>query len=598
MKKWICSFITVLLVFGITGCNKESDKKPLVIGSDQFSGYFIPSDGLSSAASDSSIRTLLHDGGTLYLTDDGTLKINETSIKEMKREEETDGSVTYTFTLQDMKWSDGTDISADDYIFALLLAASPAYAKAGALDTSGEAFVGYWDYYDGISEVFAGIQKISDASFSLSIDAAQLPYYWELAFINAMPYPMHALTQEGEYIQSDTSGSSFVGDMEQAVEQFVTTYNETQSPNCGPYSLESYENGQVSLKRNPLYMGDRDGDKPEIETIIVKEVFPDTAMDALLAGEIDLLEPVMERDKIDAGKKGVEEGKLQSVSYARNGYGTFSMKTDNGPTGEAEVRRGIAYLLDREALLQDVIGSYGEVLDSDYALSQWMVKEHKDFHLPYTYALSIKKANEQLDTSTYRFEEDGVTLWDASKAKDGYYRYNDKLEVLSIRHLATDDNPVSDIVEAQMMKNSIQAGIAYTIERIDDAGLMDAYYFSSENGEPTTYNAFTLGTEYGMIPDPYYASFACEYVDTSANPSNYCNAKMDELMNTLRHSDPEDTEGFIKAWKEYIAYYNEEIPQIPLYTSEYFGFANGKLQGFQSTTYNNWAANISKLTWK
>lgn len=598
MKKWLYSIIVCLLVIGISGCSKESDRKSLIVGSEPFSDYFIPSDGLSISASDASIRTLLHDGGTLYLEDDGTLNINETVIKDMLRVEEEDGSVTYTFTLQDMLWSDGISITADDYIFALLLAASPAYAQAGALDTSGEALAGYWDYYDGISEVFSGISKVSDTSFSLTIDATQLPYFWELAFVNAMPYPMHALIQEGEYIQSDASGATFVGDMNHAVEVFITTYNETQSPNCGAYSLESYENGQVSLKKNPLYMGDKDGDKPEIETIVVKEVFADTAMDALLAGEIDLLDPVMEANKIDAGIQGVEDGILQHVSYTRNGYGVFAMKTDKGPTSEVEVRRGIAYLLDREALLQDVIGGYGSVIDSDYTLSQWMVKEVRDVELPYAYALSIKKANEQLDASSYRFEQDGVTPYDSTKAAADYYRYNANKEVLEVRHLATDNNPVSDIVEAQMMKNSVQVGIAYSIDRIDDAGLMDAYYFSSENGIPTTYNAFTLGTEYGMIPDPYYASFACEYANTSANPSNYCNPKMDELMNTLRHSDAMDKDSFIKAWKEYIAYFNEEIPQLPLYTSEYYSFADKELQGFHPTTYNNWAAQISKLAWK
>lgn len=598
MKKRIISFIICILMMSLSACSKQEQAKPLIVGSDQFSDYFIPSDGLSSAASDASIRTLLHDGGTLYLDDEGVLQINNTIIKEFTRSEEENGNVTYTFTLQDMVWSDETAITADDYIFSLLLSASFAYAQAGALDASGEGLVGYWDYYDGISEVFTGITKVSDTSFSLTIDAAQLPYYWELAFVNVIPYPMHALTQKDEFIQSDEKGSFFVGDMERAVKEFITTYNTTQAPNCGPYSLTSYENGQVTLKRNPHYMGDAYGNKPVIETLIVKEVFSDTAMDSLLAGEIHILDSVMEADKIDAGKQGVEDGILQSSSYARNGYGIFSMKTDQGATREAEVRRAIAYLIDRESLVQDVIGGYGSTLDSDYALSQWMVKEAEDIKLPYIYAQSIKKANEQLDASSYRYEQDGVSPWDSSKATEGYYRYNAQQECLEIRHLATDDNPVSDVVEAQLMKNAPQAGIRYQVDRSDDAGLMDAYYYSSENGAPTTYNAFTLGTEYGMIPDPYYASFACAYVNTSANPSNYCNVKMDELMDTLRHRTPDDKEGFLQAWKEYIMYYNEELPQIPLYTSEYYSFASQELKGFHPTTYNNWAAQISKLSWK
>lgn len=598
MKKFIFVLTALLLVSSVTGCSNSGRKRTLVVGSETFSGYFIPSEGLSNSAADATIRDLLHGGELVYIDETGELAINKTVVKEHERSVGDNGDVTYRITIADMLWSDGEAITSDDYIFAFLLAASPAYAAAGALDASGEGLLGYWDYYDGVENRFAGLQKIDDTTFSFIIDAQSLPYFWELMYIAVSPYPMHALTQDNETIQSSESGSFFDGDMEKAVDTFITTYNETQSPSCGAYTLETYENNQVSLNVNPNFIGDEEGLKPTIEHIIVKEIFEDTAMDALIANEIDLLEPVLESDKIDAGKAAADEGKLQAFSYPRNGYGVFAMKDDQGATKEVEVRRALAYLIDRTSLTKEVMGTYGSVIDSDYALDQWMVKESKELDLPYTYAYSIKQANEQLDASSYRFERDGTTPFDPSKAAKDYYRYNEAQEVLEIRHLATDDNQVSDIIEHQLMKDAASVGIKYRMDRSDEAGIQEAYYLSGVSGTPTPYNAFTLGSEFASIPDPYYASISCDFVNTTANPSNYCDEKMETIMADMRYSDPNDAEGFLEAWKAYIAYYNETLPQIPLYTSTYYGFASSELEGYQPNAYQSWASQIAQIHWK
>ena len=64
---------------------------------------------------------------------------------------------------------------------------------------------------------------------------------------------------------------------------------------------------------------------------------------------------------------------------------------------------------------------------------------------------SLSNANASLDASPYKFEADGVTPWDASKATaDGeYFRHTAEGEKLVVKHKGTDDNTVTDAVENQ-----------------------------------------------------------------------------------------------------------------------------------------------------
>lgn len=598
MKKGRIGLLLLCLVFVMASCSNQKETNQLVVGMDgTFSGYFMPSEGFMNTVNDDTIRKLVHDGDLVTFDENGLLQLNNTNIKHYTRTKQDNGDITYTFEINDFRWSDDEPVTADDYLFAILLAASPEYQAAGAVDATGEGLLGYWDYYLGENQCFSGIVKHTDTSFSLTVDHEELPYYWELTFVSIVPYPMHALINENETLISDESGTSFDGDMEAAVAKFIGEYNDTLTPSYGPYVFESYESGQVTLAQNENYIGDASGNKPKIERIIIKEMNYETAMKALINREIDILEPVMEKNMIEQGKAAVKEGKLQAVDFSRNGYGVMAMKSNLPGTEEKEVRRALAYMVNRNQLIQHIAGAYGMSVDSDYVPSQWMASEVDDIPMSYAYTYSISKANEQLDLSTFRYESDGKTPFDVKKASKTYLRHNEKKEPLKLRHLAVDGNVVSEMIEAQLMEASAKVGIDYQMERGDETAVFDQLYFAAEQGLKENYHLFTFGIEFAAIPDPYYASIACDYANTSANPSNFCDPQLDGLIQKLRHTDPEDKEGFLQAWKEYLSYFNEVLPMFPLYTNTYTGFAHPELKNYHPTTYQSWADQISKLSW-
>ncbi|UPU39159.1 hypothetical protein MX850_11875 [Erysipelothrix sp. Poltava] len=51
--------------------------------------------------------------------------------------------------------------------------------KVASMESTGDELLGYNAYSTGESKVFEGVKLIDDNTFSLTIDKANLPYYFE-----------------------------------------------------------------------------------------------------------------------------------------------------------------------------------------------------------------------------------------------------------------------------------------------------------------------------------------------------------------------------------------------------------------------------------
>lgn len=379
---------------------------------------------------------------------------------------------------------------------------------------------------------------------------------------------------------------------------FGSDYRFAPTVSCGPYSFISFENKQVKLVKNDNFAGTWDKKTPSIETIIVKTVNATLDVDMLVNGEVDIVQGVVEGDKIEKAKAAEN---VQESTYARNGFGNVPMHTDFGATKEKEVRHAIAYILDKDDLINNILGGYGTTVNSDYATAYWtyQVKKAELDSKLINYAFSIDKANAELDNSSYKFEADGVTPFDVTKAGEGYYRHNAAGEELVITHLGTNDNPVTDTIELQLKQNAPKVGIHFNIERTDFAGLLDAYYYGATKPEgERKYNTFNMASNFDDAPDPYYSSYACDFAGTPSNATNTCDPELDEIIQRLRHTPSEDTETFADIWVEYQVKWNDIMPMVPIYANQYYDFADADLNGFNTTPFASWAQIICDMSWK
>ncbi len=596
----LCSLMALTLVACGSGDSKVN-KDTLVVGTPELSGDFL--DGFGNSSYDLMVKNMLYGYTTYYYNAAGEYLLDNTAIKDVVINDEADGSKTYTFTVNEgLKWSDGETLDANDYVFALLWGASKQWVDAGASSLDGEGLKGKKEYVAGETDVFAGVKLIDDYTFSATIAAEELPFFYEASLVAITPKPQHVFSADSTIETTDAGAKLVAADLSGDMAKIAdgdNAYRYAPTAVSGPYKFVSFKNQIVTLEINEEFAGDPDGDKPTIPTVIVKYVDQSTDMDTLIKGDVDILNGVVEGDKIEKAKAEVEEGNLKESNYARNGYGYVAMATEYGTTSIKEVRHAIAYILDNDEIINSVLGGYGSSVYGDYGVAQWMYKDNAEaIDGLTTYAFSVTKANESLDKTDYKFEADGVTPWDSAKAveADDYYRYNSNGEVLEIKHFGTDDNTVTDAIENQFNANGPRAGMKITVTRGDFDSLLSNYYYRYEQTDEEKYNTFNLAVGFTAVYDPY-RTYHTDFLNTWENATQTNSPILDELSVSLRQTAPENVDEYSAKWLEFQTAWNEYLPLVPIYSNSYFDFYNAGLEGIETTPLKDWSTMVSKIKW-
>ncbi len=579
--------------------NSKVPQDTLMVGTAEMSGDFIS--GFGNNAYDLSIKTLT--GGyieTYSLTNDGDIVLNETVVKDLGIADDSDGNKTYTFTLhEDLFWNNGDSITAQDFVASIMWYSAPEWAEAGGSSAGYDALVGYEDYNTGASEVFAGVQLISDYEFSVTVSAEHFPYYWES--INAMIGPTHSATYLPECeIVSTEAGTELVfseGDLLANCNRIATTERYAPTVTCGPYTFVSFENQTVTLELNEYFKGDFNGDKPTIQKVVQKAIPQDTNVEWVLNGEVDLVTSIVEGEKIEAAKTS---DAVSYQSYLRSGFGYLAMMCDVGPTADVNVRWALASLIDRTSVVDYVLGGYGSTVDSEYGIGQWMYMEKaaelQESLKPISFNIDV--ANDYLDQTEWTFEADGTTAFDSTKAtEDGsYLRHNAAGEPLVINHLGITDNVLTDIIEIQYAANAPLAGLEFNLQKSEYNAVLDEFYFAYETpDEERTYHTFNLATNFTAVFDRYY-SWHSDFMETQQNKGQLSDSELDELIIAMRETEPDDRDAYLDAWLDYQVRWNELMPQVPLYSNEYYDIYNTALTGVNTGPYAGYEDVICQIT--
>jgi peptide/nickel transport system substrate-binding protein len=275
------------------------------------------------------------------------------------------------------------------------------------------------------------------------------------------------------------------------------------------------------------------------------------------------------------------------------------MTSDFGPTAQAEVRRAVGYLFDRNVFLNEFLGGYGSLVNGPYGEAQWFFQETKEELAAAltNYTLDEDKANTELDNSTYKFEADGVTAFDPAKATktNGYYRHDASKKVLEINHLGTTENQITVLIGQQLDNNFWKAGIKFSSTEAEWDTLYKNYNtgYSMPESE-RKYHLFNLATNYYSNYDPYY-SWHSKFVKTDYNPGGVADAELDELTIKMRQLEATETEKFKEYFVDFIVRWNELLPTLPLYSNEYFDVINNKFTGLETGPVWRWSQDICDI---
>lgn len=275
----------------------------------------------------------------------------------------TDG-LTYTFTLKDAKWSNGTAVTAKDFVFAWRRLVDPKTA-------SEYAFIADVAGIKNANDISAGKKKIEELGVTAKDDKTLVV---ELAhpvsfFESLMTFPSFLPVNEDFF--------------KQAGDKYATS-PETLLSN-GPFKVTSYQPAAATivLEKNAGYWDASAVKLGGIQYQVIKEA--QQAMLAYKNGDLDIANlqgEQVEQFKADPEFKTVEEGYLWYISPNQKVAGL----------GNVNLRKALALAYDKQAIVDNILKDGS--IPADFAVPKLLATgpDGKDFRATTGTYLSTDKA--------------------------------------------------------------------------------------------------------------------------------------------------------------------------------------------------------------
>ena len=306
-------------------------------------------------------------------------------------------------------------------------------------------------------------------------------------------------------------------------------------------------------------------------------------MNELEAGTVDVLYSASGGDTINAGLDLVEEGVANQVTYMRNGYGQLQFDCSVFPTDSEKVRQAIAYCLDRNEFARQYTGGYGSVVHSFYGLAQWEYQESVDWinENLNTYDMNVEAAIALLEEDGWTLNADG-TPYSGSGVR--YKDVNGELKPLTITWCNSEGNPVSELLATMLPENMKAAGMELQPTTTDFATLQNAMLHATD----TQYNMYNLATGFATANSPWYYFSNDEAWMGNYNKNWIADQELNDAVMPLKSIPYDDHDGWLSAWQNFIKVWNEKLPNVPLYSDQYYDFISTRVQGWDNTATWGW----------
>ena len=243
--------------------------------------------------------------------------------------EVSDDGLTYTFKLRKgLKWSDGSDLTAKDFVYSWKRVADPNTAAPYGQDVLGKV-KGYEEAAGGNIDALA-VSAPDDTTFVVEL-ANPVPFFDRIAAFSTL-VPVQEATIEAN------------GD--------AWTLSPETNVTAGPYKLAEFTDGdRIVLEKNENYW---DKDNITFDKITYRLIEdPNAAYTAYKQGEVSMIKSVPS-EEIPA-LKGTEE------FHVDPNMGTYylSFNTAKKPFDNEDVRKALALVIDRDYVANTVMqGTY------------------------------------------------------------------------------------------------------------------------------------------------------------------------------------------------------------------------------------------------
>lgn len=447
---------------------------------------------------------------------------------------------------QDVKWSDGTPLTAKDVYFTYASIADGKYN--GNRSSFSDLLVGYEEYNSGTETTFRGVEVLGD---------------YELVFHFREATPIALDTANFPIIPEHIFGKYAVDEIASIPE----TLDFTMLVGSGPFKPGSYvANESYEMVRNDLYFKGA----PYLDGLVWRVVNADIAIGMLESGELHYYDAVTPADfaMVDA-IPNIDVHEAPSFSYQYLGMMINNRPADqiaaedyskpdtwkvNPKFDNKKLRQAMAYAIDRQGIVDNIILGHGTVMNAPMPPVSWAAADATQIN---TYPFDPEKAKQLLDEAGYK-DIDG----------DGF-REDPQGNKWSASLDYPNGNPVR-FASAPMISQWLKdVGLNVELNAPRDAGIhFDGLDFDESE-------MFLAGWSLDIDPDPTGIWRTTEPYNNSRWYSKESNQLIIDGISTKALTDQNfRKETYIK-WQKLI---NDELPYIFLYTQNEMWAYNTTIQ--------------------
>ncbi|WP_228717639.1 ABC transporter substrate-binding protein [Allosaccharopolyspora coralli] len=454
--------------------------------------------------------------------------------------------LTWTFRIRDgATWSDGEPITAQDAAFTYNLMMTDSAASS-----ANGTFVENFESVEAPDDGTLVIRTKTPQSTMLAIDAPIVPeHVW--------------------------SGVDDIANF---------TNDEMPVVSGGPFTLTEYEPEQyVTLEANEQYWRG----PPKIDELqFVQFKNSDAAVQALRKGEIDVVQKLTpaQFDAL-ADEENIEQVRGQGRRFYEIILNPGATNSENQPIGsghpaltDVRVRQAIDHAIDREAIVERVLGGYGEqgggYLPPIFADYHWSPppEQRRGF--------DIGEANRILDEAGYQRGEGGI-------------RRTPQGEPLNFDFVLHGDES-SDTQVGEFVKQWLRdIGIAVELQPVSDSQL----------GDRTTAGDFDMVISgWSANPDPDYVlklqtCGARPSPDGGGLPDTFlCDRQYDELYDRqLAEFDPAARQDLVKQAQQ--RFYEQATGLVLYYQNSLEAYRSDRFSGFTTQPADNGVVTAQQGFW-
>jgi peptide/nickel transport system substrate-binding protein len=273
-----------------------------------------------------------------------------TAAKDVEVSE--DGLV-YTVTIRDdLRWSDGSAVTAEDFVYTM--------KNLMFSDWLNYPYQSDWQEEVGGEAVFVTPQVVNETTFTITCQTVDPEFIYTVRTLT--PYPKYiAVKYEGD-IEAFTQAPEF--------------NNLTYTGNLGPYKfVEWLRNDKFVVERNPDYYLGEDTGAPYFDQYIVKLLGTSATVHAALeAGDITYTG--IDPDKVSKFKN-MDWINVYTVPTTGFMFLAYNLR-DNGWEGLKikEVRQALSLAISKELIVEQVLYGFGEpAFGFIPKISPWYVDE-------------------------------------------------------------------------------------------------------------------------------------------------------------------------------------------------------------------------------